>query len=501
MPIKREQNQELAGMVDAGAGGLPPGSPPGSPAGGHYPDQPPLVRVRMERPERFRTADQPLWVRIREGTRRVSFEPYQLFIETLLCQGKAPESLKKLEDSRKELGLHIAGVGAYQLLKTATEAFLLLNCGVSPDERLERRYDIDEEERRLGERVEVEDLVDRLRTYLGAKVDELLVLPYFRRILEQSFAKGEDRVNSPFCEGILKSRFLAETSPCLIELIWSYWHEEAMLVQAINMVALRFQNLLNAGGRNSLANMNLEPLRPLSNLLWGYIQDEFNRLTVARRAYEYDHHYGITLYGKAVPALQSADSRSKFLEAFHHLLYRTSIFYKQDDDTTVIADGFPVLQALKEVHLLLAEGAHNQFGDLPWTARAEMLIQQWLMARPEMLAFLNGRPMVPYTEDWMPQVDIVKKLYGWNDAGVTHFHDLAVYGEQILLSVRYGDWVEVNDPQQATNWARYWRPEVQSYIHAYRAVTGVDLTVEPVNVVPPSVHLRNRLIARAPAGT
>ena len=52
----------------------------------------------------------------------------------------------------------------------------------------------------------------------------------------------------------------------------------------------------------------------------------------------------------------AADSRSKFLEAFHNLLHLRSVFFKQDDDTTVIADGFPVLNALKEVHLLLAAG-------------------------------------------------------------------------------------------------------------------------------------------------
>jgi len=40
------------------------------------------------------------------------------------------------------------------------------------------------------------------------------------------------------------------------------------------------------------------------------------------------------------------------------------VFYKQDDDTTVKADAFPVLNALKEVHLVLSQGAHNQFGDL-----------------------------------------------------------------------------------------------------------------------------------------
>ena len=175
------------------------------------------------------------------------------------------------------------------------------------------------------------------------------------------------------------------------------------------------------------------------------------------------------------------DSRSKFIEAFHNLLHLTSIFYQEDDDTTRLADAFPVLNALKETHLLLAQGAHNQFGDLPWTARVEMLIQEWLLARTEMRDFLQSRPMVPYQEGWMGQVDTMKKLQGWSDVTVTHFRDLGVFGEQLLLSVRYGDWIGVNDPAQAANWARYWRPEVQSYIHAYRAATGVDLTGETVD--------------------
>ncbi len=97
-------------------------------------------------------------------------------------------------------------------------------------------------------------------------------------------------------------------------------------------------------------------------------------------------------------------------------------------------------------------------------------------------------------------VDTVKKLQGWTDVSVMHFRDLGVYGEQILLSVRYGDWIDINDPAQAANWARYWRPEIQSYMHAYRAVTGVDLTTAATSEqtlslrrTPPSVLLRQRL--------
>ncbi len=85
-----------------------------------------------------------------------------------------------------------------------------------------------------------------------------------------------------------------------------------------------------------------------------------------------------------------------------------------------------------------------------------------------------------------------------------HFRDLAIFGEQILLSVRYGAWSTVDQMANAANWARYWRPEIQGYIHAYRIATSVDLTADVTDqksadtrFMPPSVHLRNRLLAQA----
>jgi hypothetical protein len=246
-----------------------------------------------------------------------------------------------------------------------------------------------------------------------------------------------------------------------------------------------------------LANLEIDPLRPLNNLLWGYLQDEQHRLSVVRRNYEYDHHYGLRLEGKAVIDLRTADSRSKFLEAFHNLLRLCTAFFKQDDDTTVKADAFPVLHGLKEVHLILSQGAHNQFGDLPSTARIEMLMQEFLLARPEFREFLPTRIMVAYPEPWMDRVDAMKRLQGWTDTSVLDFRNLGVFGEQILLSIRYGHWSDVNDPVQALNWARFWRPQIQGYIHAYRAVTGVDLATETVDTkvdaTLPSVLLKKRL--------
>jgi hypothetical protein len=457
------------------------------------------VPVTLQRTGAPPTRDQALWVAIRNRTNAISFGGAQQgtgftdFINRVLCQGQDVDvTMRQLIRSRDELVIRSRdelagrglGIGAYELLKVAAQAFLLLECGV----RIQGGED--EERGRLGREVSRDELEQLLIGYLEGGAHRRL--PYLNRIVEAVF--GSERLLNDrqiFCQGILSSRV---DEPCLLELIWSYWHEEGMLAQTMSVISRRFQNERRPGGRDPLAHLEIAPLRPLNNLLWGYIQDEWSRLSVKRRAYEYDHHYGLSLYGKAVPTLRPADSRSKFLEGFHNLLHLAANFFKEDNDTTVIADGFPLLNALKEVHLLLAQGAHNQFGDLPWTARAEMLIQQWLLARPEMREFLQSRQMVPYREAWMSQVDTMKTLQGWSDVTVTHYHDLGVYGEQILLSVRYGNWIAVNDENQATNWARYWRPEIQGYLHAYRAVTGVDLAnAETVDYTMPTVHLQRRL--------
>ena len=141
-------------------------------------------------------------------------------------------------------------------------------------------------------------------------------------------------------------------------------------MRTIDAISRRFQNVRAPGDHDPLAHVEIDPLRPLNNLLWGYIQNESTRLTVARRAFEYEHQYGLALTG--VSTSPPANRRSKFLGAFHNLLHLASEFYARDAETTVIADGFPLLFALREVHLVLAEGAHNQFGDLPLTARAKM---------------------------------------------------------------------------------------------------------------------------------
>lgn len=488
-----------------------------------------LYHVALRRASTKSTSDQGLWPAIRNRTLAIGFGPYKAFIDQVMCY----EGFPKAGDAKGSMVGEPSGVtmrlpflraDAYARLKVATELFLMQECGLridehqhwdfsepadpdypfalkdpaaaDPDDRPRRIFDHDEETLRLGrESPSPQDMMDALRNeYLIQLGAEQPMLPYFaliREKLKELPLKASDAVPAN-CYGILRSQL---TGPCFLELIWSFWHEAGFLSRSMHVVNRRFQNI-RAGERDPLTRFDVDTLRPMNNLLWGYIQDEQHRLTVQRRVYEYDHHYGLRLHNRSTSAMQPVDTRSKFIEGFHNLLYLTSIFYKEDDDTTVIADAFRVLNGLREVHLLLAEGAHNQFGDLPWTARAEMMIEQWLLARPEMREFLGGRIAVPYAEPWMDRVDTMKTLQGWNDVSITHFHDLAVCGEQILLSVRYGNWSQVNLAPQAANWARYWRPEIQRYIHAYQAATGVDLAVEPVDTTSPAELLRQRALAR-----
>ncbi len=451
------------------------------------------VNVRLQRTASDPTLDQALWVAIRNRTRAMSFDRYQKFMNRALLweeqnpfRGLQTRAAQELGRDVSELGTHLHGVTAYQKLKALTETFLLLQCGVRIDERGEQtRIPFDEgmEARRLGGPFSIDDMEARLKDYLGDRAQ----LPYITRVAKAAFPELE---RDSFDDRLIASRI---NEPLLIELIWSYWMEEGMLVQTMNALSLRFQNVHSAGERDPLMNLEIDPLRPLNNLLWGYIQDEVHRLTVRRRAYEYTHHYGLTVYGKAASGMRPADTRSKFLEAFHNLLFQTSVFFKEDFQTTVIADGFPLLNSLREVHLILSQGAQNQFGDLPWTARVEMMLSQYMLSRREIHDFLGARVMVPYREPWEAQVDAMKSLQGWTDVTVSHFRDLAVYGEQLLLSIRYGDWIADNDEYSAINWARYFRPEIQGYLHAYRAVTGIDLTnADSIDATIPGILLQKR---------
>ena len=427
-------------------------------------------------------------------------------MDFLLCGGEDPDAkvdvMPRAKAVAKRLHLPFNDTNAYRILKMATEAFVLVMSESKPENANELNSKIQQRANSIGA---IHGLISNPGTAFknanttkrtDESVNDKVIIPYLDAIFARldiqgikkqhflGFDEGSDTFNyqgedTTRCLGVLADKL---TRPVMIELIWSYWHEQGMLAQTMFAIRNRFQNISHHPATDPLAGLEIGFLRTLNNSIWGYIQDEQHRLTPARRSYEYEHHYGLSLRGRAVPSIMPADRRSKFIEAFHNLLYVCTQYYKQDDDTNRKADAFPVLNALKEVHFLLSEGAHNQFNDLPTTSRIEMLMEQWLLARPEFKNFLPARESVAYNEPWMASVDAMKTLQGWNTTSVMYFNDLARFGESLLLTVRYWLWGSIHDVSEAANWAKCNRNHVQGYVHALRIVTGLDLATEPTDV-------------------
>lgn len=359
-------------------------------------------------------------------------DPKKVFNDSCADEISSTENsttLLTLEDKRLfRNGSLFSSSKSYSILKYATEKFVYTTFGLDPED-------------------------------IGNPPGE--VLPYIALIE----AKLQDNC----------SEFELDFRPIFAELIWNYWHEEGMMMHTMDAIARRFQNKINRNGHDPLANLSFDPLRPLNNLMWGYIQDANNRLTASRMAFEYEHQYGLSMLGTGGVSLKSAESRSFFIQAFHNLLAKAAAFYKEADNLMKVPDAFPVLNALREVHLVLSEGAGNQFGDLPATARSEMLFAQYILSRPEVREFLGGRIMVPYDEPWMDRVDTMKSLQRWPGASISYYHDLAEFGEEILLSIRWISWTQIDNRDFARAWALLFRDAIQRYIHSYHAVTGVDL--------------------------
>lgn len=433
------------------------------------PPIPPVTKIQLVRPSiADPTDDVDLWSIILK--RKVKFIEYNNFIDDILCNREATLSINRNEKTIRPQSkrLPFIGVEEYSIIKFATEAYMTTI-------------------------LDIEQSVDSFITNSGYFKNK--TLPYFELIKEKLNDIKAELDDDNECGKRLNDNFENFSN---VELIWSYWIEQGMLVQTMNAISLRFQNIKSPQLSDSLNRLDVDRIRPIGNIIWGYIQDEQHTLSLQRRVYEYDHEYGLILEGKAVPKVRSVDSRSKFLEAFHNLLFSCSVFFKEADDTTRVPDGFPILNNLREVHMLLAEGNHNAYGNLTWTARQEMMIQQYILARPEMREFLGGKIMVPYAEPWMDRVDTVRQMQGWGNTSITYYHDLASFGELIVLSIRLGNWSQVADRNSASNWAGTFRNEIQRYIHSYRTVTGVDLSADSSDnkemfAVQPSMLIQRRV--------
>src|SRR5262245_4527152 len=215
-------------------------------------------RVQLRRSESTPGPQQAFWSVIRNRT--IDFNQYKTFIDDVMCCVCDPtegrESLPK--EKRMDLRLPFPGVRSYNLLKLATELYLMQECGVVPrptayghatqgklsqpcvsaEQEFDKRFNSAEETSRMEreEEVTAAGVLTELRTeYLKDLEDDVTAggpfpaLPYLKIIREKlaDIPLKDPRAVPNSCYGILPSKL---SDPCLLELIWSYWHEEGMLV-------------------------------------------------------------------------------------------------------------------------------------------------------------------------------------------------------------------------------------------------------------------------------
>jgi hypothetical protein len=435
------------------------------------------ITVRLDRTPSPPTRDAALWEAILDRTDAIHFNRYHAFINRVLeLEGEGGEIGEAVARRVKNQRFDYRGLGAYEVLRLITEAFLLLECGVYIDPR---------EARRLDHSYSREEIEQRLRAYLEPNHR----LPYIQRVIDAAFPEVDREV--PGARRVITDGI---NDPLLIELWYVMCLEQSMLMQSIEAVTQRFQNIRGIGNGDPLANMEIDPLRRLNNFLHGWIRAEPDRLTATQRFHEYAHVYGLTPTGPAAAGIRPAETRSDFLEAFHNFLYHCAVFYKEDANTTIIADAYLILRDLQRLHLILAQGAGNECWGITWEARVETLMMQFMMARREMHDFLQSRAMVLYKAPWEAQVDAMKTLQGWNNGSIAYWVDLAEYGEKLLLLARYHYWPGVGDDISVKDIIRQAKPQVLGFISAYRAVAGLDLTnPDAIGATIPAVDLQGRL--------
>jgi hypothetical protein len=190
-------------------------------------------------------------------------------IRTQIISKSVADSCLDEPGDQKPHRLSIYGPYSYSVLKLATQVFLTLESGVVIRDNIVGKpkiFDIEKERIRVNDfSLTVSKLQGELRAYLAPDGN----LPYLDRILTNLITIDPQNVEEvlPYCLGVLQFRL---TSPSLIELIWSYWLEEGMLVQTMNAIARRFQNR-RGSQYDPLGELEFDPLRPLNNLIWGLL--------------------------------------------------------------------------------------------------------------------------------------------------------------------------------------------------------------------------------------
>ena len=195
MPDKhdfRHGEEDLAQMKHAGG---PPAAQVNAPGNGNVNNS--AARVQLQRTALPPQNAQLLWIVIRNRT--IDFNQYKKFIDGVMCCTTELPTRPDTKESKLDLRLPFPGVRAYNLLKLATELYLMQECGVfnfgdadrqqAKAEFLER-FDEQAEENRTGRDLTVDDVYNKRNDYLVELKNDLgnsdgWVLPYFEVIRQK----------------------------------------------------------------------------------------------------------------------------------------------------------------------------------------------------------------------------------------------------------------------------------------------------------------------------
>src|SRR5262249_21738913 len=161
------------------------------------------------------------------------FANYLRFMDQVLCGIDRHLDRTEFDNLRKRRFLPYNDADAYRLLKIATEAFLIVNCGVFLAQPIFTQADLDDLLNRVsldGRIIDLNSLNTLWQKYLefvnGTQDQTIPYLALIRdklrdqgRLKRSIFAAEDSSIDLPEeCFGILRTKL---TNPCFLELIWS----------------------------------------------------------------------------------------------------------------------------------------------------------------------------------------------------------------------------------------------------------------------------------------
>lgn len=478
----------------------------------------PLVHVSLKSEATPYTKDQIVWMAIRGGAKSASYSGFNTFVENLFSDTYTAFGNKAIENSFKYSHIQPSDYGwqnTYPFIKAAATLYM---------ERAKIKDAITtelvgDEKRRIGDGgINESQLKNDLVDYLGSTVPtELSSLPYLQRVIQrvssellksinESTGVGNSRITGDFTCEYLRQRL---QRPPMYDLIWSYWMSLAGLTETMNAVVDCYRRKSNE--RTALlSDVRFDLLRPIGNLLSGYARDTEIPITHEEYLVELQAQYGLMLPEHAELDIQGMQSDTSFLGALHNVIGGSGKLLRDRLNKTLDVDTHSLGRILGNMNVRLAMGAHNQLWEVTRRIRRDMLVQQWILSRPEVTEFLRVPAMVDMREGWMSALAAYRDRknqqsrsasrsgnYGSVSGNssqsalvVQQFHRLACKSEIMVLGARWGGWSnEDMVGKSAEGWLNEVQHDIKDYISDYREVTRlVNLDVETAD--PQALALR-----------